>query len=96
MKKTRGRLWPLGWWHLMREFKRTKMVDLNGIGLLPEHQGVGANAILYTEMEKTIHDFGFEHADFVQINELNQKSFAEATTAGIQWHKAHRIYKKKF
>jgi GNAT superfamily N-acetyltransferase len=96
MKKARGRMWPLGWWHLMRDFKRTKWVDLNGIGLLPEHQGVGAGAILYTEMEKTIHDFGYELADFVQINELNRKSFAEATSAGIHWHKAHRIYKKEF
>ncbi len=96
MQKARGRLFPFGWWHLMRAFKTSKAVDLNGIGLLPEHQGVGAGAILYTEMEKTIHDFNFEHADFVQINELNRKSFAEATSAGVNWHKAHRIYKLKF
>lgn len=95
MKKARGRLFPFGWWHLMRAFRTTKAVDLNGIGLLPEHQGVGAGAILYTEMEKTVHDYGFEHADFVQINELNRKSFAEATSAGVNWHKAHRIYKKE-
>lgn len=96
MQKARGRLLPLGWWHLMRAIKTSKAVDLNGIGLLPDHQGVGAGAILYTEMEKTIHDYGFEHADFVQINELNRKSFAEATSAGVNWHKAHRIYKLEF
>lgn len=96
MQKARGRLFPLGWWHLKRAIRTTKAVDLNGIGLLPEHQGVGAGAILYTEMEKTIHDYGFEHADFVQINELNRKSFAEATSAGVHWHKAHRIYKLEF
>lgn len=93
LQKARGRLWPLGWLYLMQEFKRTKSVDINGIGLLPEHQGLGATAILYTELEKTVRDFGFEYADLVQINETNLKSFGEASNLGANWHKRHRIYK---
>ena len=94
LQKAKGCMWPLGWWHLMREFKRTKMLDINGIGLLPEHQGLGATAILYTELEKTVRDFGFEYADLVQVNETNMKSFGEASNLGANWHKRHRIYKK--
>ncbi len=96
IQKSKGRIWPLGWLHLMREFKRTKAVDINGIGLLPEHQGLGATAILYTELEKTVRDFDFEYADLVQINETNMKSFGETSNLGANWHKRHRIYKKKF
>ncbi|MBC8504259.1 MAG: hypothetical protein ISR58_14210 [Anaerolineales bacterium] len=96
LQKTNGRLWPFGWLHLVREFKRTKAVDINGIGLLPEHQGLGATAILYTELEKTVRDFNFEYADLVQINETNMKSFGEASNLGANWHKRHRIYAKKF
>ena len=41
----------------MREFKRTEWVNVNGIGLLPEHRGVGANAVLYTEMAKSVQSY---------------------------------------
>jgi len=96
LQKAKGRMWPIGWLHLMLEFRRTKWLDINGIGLLPEHQGLGATAILYTELEKTVNDFGFEYADIVQINETNMKSFGEASNLGANWHKRHRIYKKVF
>ncbi|MBT3390098.1 MAG: hypothetical protein HN413_06775 [Chloroflexi bacterium] len=96
LQKARGRIWPLGWWHLMREFKRTEWLDLNGIGLLPEHQGVGATAVLFSELEKTIRDERFLHGDIVQVNELNLKSFTEMDHLGVQWHKKHRVYKKLF
>lgn len=92
IQKTQGRIWPFGWITLMREFKRTKWVNCNGTGLLPAHRGVGANAVLYTELAKTIRDFGFAHADVVQIEERNTKSFADMTAIGVQWYKRHRLY----
>lgn len=94
IQKAKGRLFPFGWYHLMREFKRTRWVDINGIGLLPGHQGVGATAVLYTELEKSIKAFPFEIADVVQIAEDNFKSFNEMDNLGVIWHKRHRIYKK--
>jgi hypothetical protein len=78
----------------MQAFKRTKWVDINGIGLLPGHQGVGATAVLYSELEKSIKSFPFEIADIVQIAEDNIKSFAEMDNLGVIWHKRHRMYKK--
>lgn len=94
IQKAKGRLFPFGWYHIMREFKRTKWVDINGIGLLPGHQGVGATAVLYTELEKSIKSFPFEIADVVQIAEDNFKSFNEMDKLGVIWHKRHRIYKR--
>ncbi len=94
MQKARGRIWPLGWWHLMREFKRTKWLDLNGIGLLPNHQGVGATAVLFSELEKTIRYERYQYADIVQVNEFNLKSFMEIDHLGVRWHKKHRVYTK--
>jgi hypothetical protein len=70
------------------------MVDINGIGLLPGHQGVGATAVLYVELERTIRQFGFRHADIVQVNEVNLKSFQEMDHLGVKWYKRHRIYRK--
>jgi hypothetical protein len=93
IQRTRGRIWPLGWFHLLREFRRTDWVNFNGTGLLPEYQGLGGNAILYTELAKTVRDFNFAHAEIVQIEEQNAKSLGDMAALGVRWHKRHRIYR---
>jgi len=94
IQRTKGRVWPFGWIRLLYEFRHTKWVNFNGTGLLAQHRGVGANAVLYTELEKTVRDFGFEHADVVQIEENNAKSLGDMTEIGVQWYKRHRIYRR--
>jgi hypothetical protein len=93
LQRCKGRLWPFGWYWLMTERRRTKWAIINGAGLLPEYQGVGANVLLYTELAKTIKDFGFEFADLVQVNEVNRTSMADMENVGVNWYKRHRAYK---
>jgi len=93
IQKTRGRIWPFGWFHLLREFRRTDWVNFNGTGLLPEYQGLGGNAVLYSELAKTVRDFHFSHAEIVQIEERNSKSLGDMAALGVRWHKRHRIYR---
>lgn len=95
LRKANGRLWPFGWFHIMREFKKTKRADANGIGILPEHQGMGATAILYIEMEKIMRELGFEHVETVQTREDNVASLGEASIFGLNWYKTHRVYRKE-
>lgn len=94
IQRAKGRLWPLGWLHILVEFKRTKWVNFNGVGLLPEHQGVGANAVLYTELQKSVLEFGFEHADLIQVADTNIESMGEVRAVGGNWYKRHRIYRR--
>ena len=91
--RSRGRLWPFGWFWLLREFKRTRWIDLNGAGILAPYRGLGVNAILYEEMEKTISDGGFEHADMVQMEE-HVLTVNDAQKMGGRIFKTHRIYEK--
>jgi len=94
IQRANGRLWPFGWLHILLEFRRTKWVNFNGVGLLPEHQGVGANAVLYTELADSVSDFGFEHADLIQVADTNVESMGEVEAVGGEWYKRHRIYQK--
>lgn len=94
LQKANGKLFPFGWYYIMRAFKQTTWVDINGIGLLPRYQGLGATAVLYAELEKSIKSYPFKKADIVQIAETNMKSFTEAEHLGVQWHKIHRIFEK--
>jgi GNAT superfamily N-acetyltransferase len=94
IQRIRGRLWPLGWLHLLLERKRTKWVNINGVGVLPEFQGMGVNAILYTEVKKSIDQFDFEHVDVVQVGEANFQSRSDMENMGIRWYKSHRSYQR--
>ncbi len=95
IKKTGGKVWPFGWITLLRESKRAQWINFNGVGLLPGFRGVGANAVLYTEMADTVHRLGFAHADIVQIEEQNVKSMGDMAAIGVRWYKTHRVYEKK-
>jgi len=80
---------------LLLEFKRTKWVALNGAGLLPEFQGRGGNALLYSEMEKTIRASGqFEHADLTQIAETAENMRRDLISLGGKAYKNHRVYQR--
>ncbi len=52
IQRSKGRLFPFGMVDMLIEMRRTKWIALNGAGILPEFQGRGGNALLYSEMEK--------------------------------------------
>jgi hypothetical protein len=94
LQRSKGRLWPFGWYWLLTEKRRTEWVNVNGLGLLPEYQGLGGNVLLYTELSKAISSFNFKHMDLVQVNETNIASMAEMKSVGVNWYKRHRAYKR--
>lgn len=93
LQKARGRLLPFGWYHILRDRQKTDWANVNGVGLLPQYRGLGANAVLYTELRDTVAAHGFKHVDIVQINETNFNSRSDLETMGADWYKRHRHYK---
>ncbi|MFZ5912056.1 MAG: hypothetical protein ACOYYU_18765 [Chloroflexota bacterium] len=95
LQKTRGKLFPFGWLTLLREFKRTDWVDLNGAGLLPEYRGSGGTAILYSELFKSVLESGqFRHGEIIQVGMENEAMQREMEGFGIKFHKMHRTYRR--
>ena len=94
LQRTRGRLWPLGWADLLLELRRTRWLNINGAGLLPEYRGMGGTALLFSEIYKTILESRFEHVDVVQIGTDNERMQNEMRNFGIQFYKKHRMYRK--
>ncbi len=94
LQATGGQLWPFGWMRILWEIRHSKTVDCNGLGMLPQYQGLGGNALLYVELEKTLRSFGFEHGELVQVDERNFKSKADMEAIRVHWHKRHRLYRK--
>jgi hypothetical protein len=95
LQKTRGKLFPFGWLTLLREFKRTDWLNINGAGLLAEYRGSGGMALLYSEMFKSVKESGqFRHAEVVQIGLETEAMQRDLKNFGIDFYKMHRTYER--
>ena len=95
LQKSKGRIWPLGWLSILQERRRNNWVDVNGVALLPELRGFGANALLYTELQKTVvQELNFKHIEVIQVDEFNHRSRSDMEAIGVQWFKRHRSYRR--
>ena len=95
LQRAHGRLFPFGIFELLLEMKRTKGVSGNGMGILPEHQGSGGNALLYYELGKTLQEFGqFEHIEMTQVAETTRQMRADLKNLNGVEYKNHRVYRK--
>lgn len=50
LQKARGRLFPFGWFHIMRAMHGTELCDLMLNGAAPEWQGRGISAVYYSDI----------------------------------------------
>ncbi|PKP16223.1 MAG: N-acetyltransferase, partial [Bacteroidetes bacterium HGW-Bacteroidetes-22] len=50
MQKTGGKLFPFGFFHLLKAMKKNDRVDFYLIAVKPEYQNKGVNALLFTDL----------------------------------------------
>lgn len=94
LQRANGKLLPLGIFDLLINMRRTNWIALNGAGILPEFQGRGGNALLYSEMEKTVKDYNFEFAEMTQIAESAVQMRRDLINLGGEPYKNHRVFIK--
>lgn len=95
IQRSKGHLLPFGILDMLIEMRRTNWVSLNGAGILPEFQGRGGNALLYAEMEKTISEFKYVHAELTQVAETASTMRSDLINVGGKPYKNHRVFRKK-
>ncbi len=89
-----GRITPASAVDMLLEFKRTKWVSLNGVGVLPEYHGRGGNALLYAEMRDTICTYNFDHAEQTCMADTAVQVRQDMVNIGAQIYKRHRVFHK--
>jgi hypothetical protein len=94
LQRQGGKITPWGIADILLEMRRTKIISLNGAGVLPEYQGRGGNALMYYEMEKTLHASQFEVGELTQVAETAQQMRKDLITAGGVPYKNHRVYRR--
>lgn len=95
LQRAKGHLLPFGLIDILLEMKRTKTISGNGMGILPEFQGTGGNALLYYEMGKTVFGFNkFEHVEMTQVAETTRQMRADLKNLNGVEYKNHRVYRQ--
>ncbi len=92
----KGRLWPFGWWHVLRaiKFHKTNIVDLLLVGVLPEYRRKGANALLFSDLIPQYVKYGFEWGETHVEMETNVNVQSQWEIFETYQHKRRRCYKK--
>jgi hypothetical protein len=95
MQRAHGKLFPFGLIDILLELKRTNTVSVNGMGILPEFQGHGGNAILYSEMGHTLLGFQqFAHVEMTQVAETTEQMRADLKNLNGVEYKNNRVYRR--
>jgi hypothetical protein len=95
LQRAKGKLNPFTLADLLLELRRTDTVAVNGMGILPEFQGHGGNAILYYEMGLTLFTFRqFQHVEMTQVAETTEQMRADLKNLNGVEYKNHRVYRK--
>ena len=96
MQRAKGRLFPFGLVDILLEMRRTQTVSVNGMGILPQFQGHGGNALLYYAMGKTLLEFRqFVHVEMTQVAETTEQMRADLKNLNGVEYKNNRVYRKK-
>jgi len=92
LRKMKGRLLPLGWWHFLRRNKTSDRLRVGFLGVKPEHQSTGVAALLYIEHFNNAERSPLKHGEAGFILEVNRdmNSGLEAMNGRIV--KRYRVY----
>lgn len=95
-KCRRGRLFPFGWWHLLRaiKFHKTEVVDLLLIGVLPEYRSKGANALVFADLIPRYVKYGFKWGETHVEMETNESVQSQWGPLDPIMHKKRRCYRR--
>ncbi|MCJ7696316.1 MAG: GNAT family N-acetyltransferase [Anaerolineaceae bacterium] len=95
MQKNKGKLGLIEIIRLLSEVKRTKWLTFNGVGILPEYQGLGGNAIIYSELQKAMKaKKQFVDSELTQVAETAVQMRKDLGNLGVRPYKNHRVYQK--
>lgn len=98
LQKAKGRLLPFGWFYLLKALfiKKPKILDLLLVGVKPEYQSKGVNALLFYDLVPIYQQMGFEYGESNPELELNKKVQAQWSAFESVQHKRRRAFKKVF
>jgi GNAT superfamily N-acetyltransferase len=96
MQKANGRLWPTGWYHLIKalKWKHADSAEMLLIGVRPDYQGMGVNALFFDDLIPIYNQYGFKWAETGPQLEDNVRELSQWKPLKPEYVKRRRCYKK--
>lgn len=95
LQRSRGRLWPFGWYHLLKAIRgKNDVVDLMLVAVSPEYQNMGVNAMVFADLLPTYIKNGYKFAE-------SNLELADNASVQLQWqyferrqHRRRRAFRR--
>ena len=96
LQKAKGKMFPFGWWHLLKalKWKKPKILDLMLVAIKPEYQGKGVNSLLFYDLLPIYIQEGYEYVETNVELETNAKVQQQWIYFERRQHKRRRCFKK--
>ena len=97
IQKTGGRMYPTGWWHLLKALKRRSSdhVEMLLIAVRPDYQGLGVNAMFFDDLIPIYNECGIRWAETGPQLENNLRELSQWKPLGPKFVKRRRCYMRK-
>lgn len=97
LQKCHGRLFPLGWWYLLKNMfiKRPDTLDMLLVAVRPDYQNKGINSLLIIDLFERFKKLGFKYAETSAELESNIKIQSMWSNFERKQHKRRRVYAKE-
>lgn len=97
MRKAKGKLLPLGWYHLLKalKWKREDHAEMLLIAIHPDYQGLGVNTLFFDDLIPIYNKYGFQWAETGPQLEDNVRELTQWKPLNPKYVKRRRCYKRK-
>ena len=96
MQKANGKLWPFGWWPLLKALKwhPEDNAEMLLVAVRPDYQGLGVNALFFDDLIPIYNKYGFRWAETGPQLEDNVRELSQWKPLKPEFVKRRRCYKK--
>jgi ribosomal protein S18 acetylase RimI-like enzyme len=80
-RKSKGHLFPFGWYHLLKALKYPRILDMYFIAIKPEYQGLGVNSLIMSDVMRCVKE---DRVEFLETGpELEDNHLVQALWKGF-------------
>lgn len=95
LQKAKGRLFPLGWWYMLRALNKNDIIDLYLMAVHPDYQNKGVNAVIFAEMMPRAAAYGYRFAESNPELVMNTKMSSHWDAFEHVHHKSRVVFSKE-
>ena len=92
IKDINGRLFPFGFFHLLRNRQAIKKIRLISTNVIPQYQRYGVGLVLMQGLVPKAMEWGLQEAEFSWVLESNSLSYGSLKKGGAKIAKTYRLY----